>query len=117
MTTGRARSLRKHATDAERLLWRTLRQCKQIGLHFRRQVPIGSYIADFACHRAKIIVELDGSQHGEDDHVEYDSHRTAFLESRGYRVLRFWNGDVLADLEIVANYILAESSSRISPHP
>jgi very-short-patch-repair endonuclease len=117
MTSGRARSLRKHATDGELLLWRTLRQFKQMGLHFRRQVPIGSYIADFACHRAKIIVELDGSQHGEDDQLEYDSHRTAFLKSRGYRVLRFWNGDVLADLETVANHILAESNTRMSPHP
>ena len=117
MMSGRARSLRKHTTDAERLLWRTLREFKQAGLHFRRQVPIGSYVADFACHRAKIIIELDGSQHGEDDHVKYDSHRTAFLESRGYRVIRFWNGEVLADPRTIADFILAESSSRISPHP
>src|SRR5258705_13052437 len=117
MTRGRARSLRKHATDAERLLWRTLREFKQEGLHFRRQVPIGNYVADFACHRAKIIVELDGSQHGEDDNLKYDSRRTDFLKSRGYRVLRFWNAEVLADPRTVADFILAESSSRMSPHP
>src|SRR5258708_6391557 len=117
MVSGRARSLRKHTTDAERLLWRTLREFKQAGLHFRRQVPIGNCVADFACHRAKIIVELDGSQHGEDDHLEYDSQRTTFLESRGYRVLRFWNGGVLADPETIPNYILAESSPRMSPPP
>ena len=117
MTVQRARSLRKNATDAERLLWRTLRQFKQAGLHFRRQVPIGYYIADYACHRAKIIVELDGSQHGEDDGVKYDLERTAFLEARGYRVLRFWNGEVLADPETIAEFILAESTCRLSPHP
>jgi len=117
MKPERARSLRKNTTDTERLLWRTLRQFKQVGLHFRRQVPIGHYIADFACHRAKIIIELDGSQHGEDDRVKYDAERTAFLESRGYRVLRFWNGEVLADTKTVADFILAESSSRLSPHP
>jgi len=80
-------------------------------------VPIGSYVADFACHRAKIIVELDGSQHGEDDHLKYDSQRTAFLESRGYRVLRFWNGEVLAEPQTIADFILAVSNSRMSPHP
>ena len=117
MTVQRARSLRKNTTDAERLLWRTLRQFKQAGLHFRRQVPIGYYIADYACHRAKIIVELDGSQHGDEDRVKYDLERTAFLESRGYRVLRFWNGEVLADPETIAEFILAESKGRLSPHP
>jgi very-short-patch-repair endonuclease len=117
MTSGHARSLRKQTTDPERLLWRTLREFKQAGLHFRRQVPIGNYVADFACHRAKVIVELDGSQHGEDDHLEYDSQRTNFLKSRGYRVLRFWNAEVLADPQTVADFILAESSSRMSPPP
>ena len=117
MAVERARALRKNVTDAERVLWRVLRRFKKEGVPFRRQVPIGSYIADFACHRAKIIVELDGSQHGEGERAKYDAERTAFLGSRGYRVLRFWNGEVLANPETIAEFILAESAPRLSPHP
>jgi very-short-patch-repair endonuclease len=115
MAVARARALRKNLTNAERLLWRSLRQFKQAGVHFRKQVPIGQYIADFACHRAKIVVELDGSQHGLDKAVEYDAERSAFLESRGYRVLRFWNDEVLVNLPIVTDFILAESITRLPP--
>ena len=104
-------------TDAERLLWRALRDSKQPGLHFRKQVPIGPYIADFACHRAKIVIELDGSQHGEPQERRHDADRAAFLESIGYRVIRFPNGDILADFERMAEYILRESKLRVSPHP
>ena len=117
MAVTRARALRKSTTEAERVLWRSLRQFKQAGVHFRRQVPIGYYVADFACHRAKVVVELDGSQHGTDDAVDYDSARTAFLESRGYRVMRFWNGEVLTDHARVTEFILAECESRLSPPP
>jgi very-short-patch-repair endonuclease len=117
MAVERARSLRKNMTETARVLWRSLRQFKPAGVHFRRQVPIGYYIADFACHRAKVIVELDGSQHGKDEAVVYDLERTAFLESRGYHVLRFWNDEILKNPETVAEFILAESVARLSPHP
>ena len=117
MAVERARALRKNTTDAERVLWRELREFKQAGIHFRRQAPFGRYFADFACHRAKIIVELDGGQHGHDDVVEYDAARTAYLESRGYRVLRFWNDEILTNLNSVADFILAECVARLAPHP
>jgi very-short-patch-repair endonuclease len=82
-----ARYLRKHQTDAERKLWRELRNLKREGFHFRRQAPIGRYVADFACHSAKLVVEVDGSQHNEDGGLEADAHRTTWLETRGYRVV------------------------------
>jgi very-short-patch-repair endonuclease len=104
-------------TEAERLLWRALRHSRHAGLHFRKQVPIGPYIADFACHRARIVVELDGSQHGERRGIQHDAERTAFLESQGYRVLRFSNGEILADFERMAEYIVHESRLRLAPHP
>jgi very-short-patch-repair endonuclease len=117
MVVERARTLRKNATDAERLLWRSLRKLKTQGVHFRRQAQFGYYFVDFACHRAKLIVELDGSQHGDDEHVQYDVERTKFLESRGYRVLRFWNADVMANTDGVVNFIFVEATARLSPHP
>ncbi len=102
----RARRLRRNATEAERELWISLRQLKHAGLHFRRQPPIGAYFPDFACHRSKLVVELDGSQHAEAQAAQYDSERTAFLVSRGYRVLRFWNSDVLRNCEGVVEAIV-----------
>src|SRR5262249_4390380 len=85
------RALRWNSTDAERLLWRSLRRRKTQGVHFRRQAPSLGTPSRIACHRAKVIIELDGSQHGGDVQMQYDGERTGFLESRGYRVLRFWN--------------------------
>jgi very-short-patch-repair endonuclease len=101
-----ARILRKNLTDAERHLWRHIR-LRQIGGHkFRRQHPMGSYIADFACIECKLIVEVDGGQHAEQ--LEYDAMRTAWLEAHGYRVLRFWNNDVLQNIEgVVASIRVA----------
>ncbi|MFC5570928.1 endonuclease domain-containing protein [Lysobacter yangpyeongensis] len=99
----RARTLRNHATDAERALWRALRGKQLDGFRFRRQVPIGGYIADFACPQAKLIVEIDGGQHALQ--AEYDAARTRKLEALGYRVLRYWNGDVLLRLESVVDDI------------
>ena len=88
----RSRRLRAEMTDAEVRLWVRLRG-KQIGGHrFRRQVPVGPYIVDFACVKAQLIVEVDGSQHLT---LKGDEERTAWLESRGFRMLRFWNNDVL----------------------
>ncbi len=107
----RARCLRKHPTEAEHRLWFALRLLKPLGLHFRRQVPIGKYVADFACHRAKIVVELDGSQHGLPENLKRDAERTAFLEQRGYRVLRFWNDEVLRGQEDVIDAVLRAAGS------
>jgi very-short-patch-repair endonuclease len=109
-----ARTLRKNTTDAERSLWAALREFKQAGLHFRKQAPIGPYIADFACHRAKLIVELDGDQHGADHAAVYDKLRTVFLNSRGYRVIRFANWEVLREKQRVVDAIY---NAAKSPHP
>jgi very-short-patch-repair endonuclease len=96
-TTERARSLRYEMTDAERKLWQALRY-KQLNAHrFRRQHPIGQYIADFACIEQKLVIELDGGQH--QDQLAYDEQRTAFIETQGWRVLRFWNNDVMNNLD------------------
>jgi very-short-patch-repair endonuclease len=83
-----------------------LRALKPLGFHFRRQAPIGNYIADFVCHRSKIVIEIDGSQHGEPENVNRDEKRTAYLNSRGYRVLRFWNCDVMQGKEEVVAAVL-----------
>ena len=103
----RARELRKKPTDAEQRLWYALRKLKPFGLHFRRQAPVGHYFPDFVCHRSKLIIELDGSQHAEAAAVVYDAERTSFLNSRGYRVLRFWNSDVLGNRDGVVEIITA----------
>lgn len=92
-TQQRAKALRKRMTDAEQHLWGRLRRRQLLGFKFRRQVPTGPFIADFACVEAKLIVELDGGQHV--DAQATDEARTQLLESRGFRVLRFWNDDVL----------------------
>ena len=94
-TMRRAVNLRKNMTDAERKLWRYLER-KQLGVRFRRQHAIGNFIVDFCCVQKKLVVELDGSQHL--DFQEYDEDRTKYLESRGYRVIRFWNHDVMNDI-------------------
>ncbi|MDE2164158.1 MAG: DUF559 domain-containing protein, partial [Alphaproteobacteria bacterium] len=87
-----ASELRRSATNAEHRLWSLLRNRQLGGLRFRRQQPIGPYVVDFYCSAAKLIVELDGDQHGEDRHVRYDADRTRWLTAHGYRVLRFSNG-------------------------
>ena len=92
-STGRARELRVASTDAERKLWSMVRGSQLNGFKFRRQIPIGRYIADLVCPARKLIVEVDGGQHA----PEVDAARTAFLEGQGYRVIRFWNRDVLTN--------------------
>ena len=89
----RARTLRREMTEAEKRLWQILRSRQTEGYRFRRQVPIGGFIADFVCHEARLIVEIDGGQH--DPSSEAEASRTRFLEAEGYRVLRFWNNEVL----------------------
>jgi adenine-specific DNA-methyltransferase len=113
-----AKLLRTNATDAERVLWPILRCKKLATLRFRRQQPIGPYIVDFFCPSAKLIVELDGSQHGADKIAAYDETRSRFLESEGYCVLRFWNVEVLKDRNSVAEAIFrAGSEPDPSPKP
>jgi very-short-patch-repair endonuclease len=94
-----ARNLRKNITDAEVRLWMSLRAGQLKGFKFRRQAAIGRYIVDFVCFPAKIIIEVDGSQHGEPENQSKDVRRTAWLESQGFQVLRFWNHEVMEDLE------------------
>jgi very-short-patch-repair endonuclease len=105
MSNENARRLRRGATDAERRLWSALRDRRLEGYRFRRQFPIGPFIADFACTRHRVIVEADGGQHVDS---ESDQRRTAWLESEGWRVLRFWNNDVLANTNGVVETILKE---------
>jgi very-short-patch-repair endonuclease len=101
-----ARELRKNATPAERILWQQLKLLKSEGRHFRRQVSIDKFVADFACHYPKVVVELDGGQHGEA--AMYDEARTVVLWAHGYTVLRFWNNDVFESLEGVVDRIRHE---------
>ena len=103
-TRANARQLRRDQTLAETKLWLALRSHQLENIHFRRQHPIGNFIVDFCAPQAKLIIELDGGQHLEQQ--EYDAERTEFLESKGYRVLRFWNRDVLNNLDGVIIVIL-----------
>ena len=99
-----ARSLRREMTDAEVRLWQELRARRLDRIKFRRQAPIGPYIADFLCAEAKLIVELDGSQHADSAR---DRIRDVDLQRRGFRILRFWNDDVLHDIDGVCTTIIA----------
>lgn len=102
----RAGELRKLQTEAEAKLWSYLRAHRMAGVQFRRQHPIGNYIVDFCSPRRKLVIEVDGSQHLQQ--VEYDAKRTKYLESKGYRVLRFWNHDVMKNIAMVLNIIWSE---------
>jgi len=108
----RARNLRRDMTEAEKQLWQMLRSRQTEGYRFRRQVPIGGFIADFVCHEARLIVEIDGGQH--DPSSEAEASRTRFLEAEGYRVLRFWNNEVLDNPEGVRAAI-AENLHPVIP--
>jgi very-short-patch-repair endonuclease len=103
-----ARELRRCQTDAEALLWARLRDRQLAGVKFRRQQPLGRYIVDFVSLEKRIVVEVDGSQHSEDKREERDNERTAWLQDEGYRVLRFWNNDVLQNTEGVLERIMDE---------
>ncbi|EMX9185609.1 DUF559 domain-containing protein [Escherichia coli] len=109
-----ARDLRRNLTLQERKLWRYLRSRRFSDFKFRRQHPVGSYILDFACCSARVVVELDGGQH--DLAVAYDSRRTSWLESQGWTVLRFWNKEIDCNEETVLENILQELNRR-SPSP
>lgn len=105
--SGRARELRQAMTAAERRLWERLRY-EQLGVRFRRQAPIGPYIVDFVSFRQRLVTECDGGQHAAAEQAAYDAERTAFLGGEGFRVLRFWNNEVLGNLEAVVERILEE---------
>jgi very-short-patch-repair endonuclease len=111
MANNNARYLRAHQTNAETALWRLLRDRRFEGHKFRRQHPIGPFIADFACIELRLVLEVDGGQHVE---FEHDARRTAWLESRGWRVVRFWNNDVRQNSGGVVEVIL---SAIEHPHP
>lgn len=101
----RARELRRNETEVERRLWHVLRDRGIAGAKFRRQVPIGRYVADFACITNKLVIELDGGQHAEN--TQADATRTRMLGARGFRVLRFWNNDVMENLDGIIETISA----------
>ena len=110
-----AKAMRAAPTEAERKLWWHLRhRLPTPGTHFRRQVRIGRYIADFACHATRIIIEVDGSQHGAS---LADKERTKVLEANGYRVLRYWNNDVLSHIDGVLEDILSVITMTPTPNP
>ena len=113
--TIRARVLRSDPTDAERTLWRHLRYRGISGHKFRRQQLVGAYIVDFICYERRLIIELDGGQHNEQVAVAYDVERTVWLESQGFRVLRFWNHQVFNDIDAVKTAIWMELDGH--PHP
>ncbi len=102
-STDRARALRRNMTDAEQFVWSRLRTRRFAGYKFRRQVPLGKYVVDFVCFNRRLIIELDGGQHTLQ--CEYDTERTQWLESRGFRVLRFWNHDVFQQWETIGEVV------------
>ncbi|MFZ5789869.1 MAG: endonuclease domain-containing protein [Pseudomonadota bacterium] len=106
---------RRHSTDAERRLWQALRSRQLDGAKFRRQARVGPYIADFLCVAAKLIVEVDGGQHAIDE--TYDAKRTQALRQQGYRVIRFWNNDVLDNMEGVLEVIRGALREPQPPSP
>jgi very-short-patch-repair endonuclease len=112
-TPDNAQALRRSLTDAERKLWGALRGRQIAEAKFRRQVPIGAYVADFLCHEARLVVEVDRSQHAE---PKRDQRRDRWFNENGFRVLRFWNNEVLGNLEGVLTVIAAELSGA-PPHP
>ena len=116
---GLARGLRRRETDAERRLWARLRDRRLLGFKFRRQHPIAGYVADFVCVERSLVVELDGGQHGSVGVAAYDAERTRRLNGLGFRVLRFWDHDVLRATDAVLAAIEAAlgPSPRPSPPP
>jgi very-short-patch-repair endonuclease len=105
-------------TGAERKLWLRLRQWPNGKAHFRRQATVGPYFADFACHSNRLIVEVDGGQHAQEAHIARDSVRDGFFRAYGYRVLRFWNHDVMKNVEGVMEIIAAAiDGNSTAPHP
>ena len=107
-----ARNLRKNATIQERRLWNLLKNRQFCNLKFKRQQPVGDYIVDFICKEAKIIIEIDGGQHNEPKNIEYYKTRTEFLNSLGYKVIRFWDNEIYENIDGV----LLRLNQEINPH-
>jgi len=110
MSSTKARELRKNLTDAEQRLWQGLKRRQIEGVKFRRQQPIGDFIVDFVSFERRLIVEVDGGQHAEQ--LAYDEKRTRWLEAQGYKVLRFWDNDVLANTEAVMQAVFDAVEQR-----
>ncbi len=113
LPTERSRELRNNATPAERKLWSVLGNRRLCGVRFNRQVVIRPYICDLVARSAKLVIEIDGGQHG--DSVSYDEARTAFLEAKGYRVLRFWNNEVMENIDGVVGKVASVLNDLPSP--
>ena len=111
--TAKARQLRNNPTDAERVLWNILRGRQIAGYKFRRQAPIGHYIVDFVCFENRLVIEVDGGHHKES--ADYDAMRTAWLESEGFRVMRFWNDQVLRETDAVQEAIFLAVQPPLPP--
>ena len=111
-----ARGLRRRQTDAEKKLWLRIRNRQIDGWKFNRQVPSGPYVLDFFCFEASLVIEVDGGQHAE-ERAEHDRIRTEYLEHQGHAVLRFWNGDVLNNIDGVLERIYEALGARQAPSP
>ncbi len=109
--------MRHTATDAENLMWQILRAKRFMNLKFHRQHVIKLYIVDFYCHEIGLVIELDGSQHGMEDAVEYDAERTKFLEALGLTVVRYWNHDVLSRKDVVLEDLWMKCSELKNTSP
>jgi adenine-specific DNA-methyltransferase len=114
-TIHRARALRSRPTDAEKFLWKHLRLRQLDGYKFRRQRPVGPYIVDFVCLEKKLVIEVDGGQHAENQVA--DCRRDAWLRSQGYEVLRFWNDEVLKKIDGVSEVIFQALIRPLPYHP
>ncbi len=114
-----ANKLRSKTTPHERALWRALKDLPIEGTHFRRQAPIGPYVVDFFCPAKRLIIELDGGHHNDDENAKADRERQAWLEREGYRVIRFWNSEITSNLNGVLERIYVKlygsSSADIAP--
>ena len=109
----RSRKLRREMTQAERMLWKGLRKKQMNHYKFRRQHPFGIYVLDFVCLEASLVIEVDGGQHQE--RMEHDQDRTLWLEQHGFRVLRFWNNEVMNNLDAVLDVIIQALNSGTQP--
>jgi very-short-patch-repair endonuclease len=115
--TRRSRELRAGATEAERKLWHHLKARKLMGTRFNRQFPVGQYIGDFVSRSRRLIIEIDGGHHGRAEERIHDERRTAFLRAQGYQVIRFWNSEVLDNVEGVLRRIEQALEDMPSPGP
>ena len=101
----KAKHMRSNMTEAETKMWHILRAKRFFGFKFKRQVLVGNYIVDFLCEEKHLIIEIDGGQHNTSEKIQSDMHRTTYLENNGYSVIRFWNNDVLNNVESVCEHI------------